>query len=605
MYKTINKLAIIGSLAITGGLIIGLTTSLHHIFSNHYVHYNMGRMIAFSFQKHMNLWTVGLIIFSLAVFLILFIFWVLERAYKNTGFKLRKVMALFICSFFFFYGLWRINRFWLAILDEFHPISLLCDFVLLILVILFFFLILRINLDKFFNLTKLKYLKRISIVSIIFLLFLNLSIFVDSRINPSKDPNVLFIIIDSLRADHLSCYGYNRTTSPNIDKLSSDSILFKNAISSAPWTAPSIASIFTSQYPVVLGFNDQPVVIKNKFLTLAEIFKQKKYKTKGIISHVFISSILKFNQGFESYDEKNAKGHGYISSPSLVEKAISFLKKSKKKNFFLFVHFFDPHFDYILHEKYNYYPGYDGHLYSGQSIDKLRENASGLKKNDIRYLEALYDSEISFTDEHIGKLIEKLKEFGLFDNTLIVLTSDHGEEFSERGDYWIGHTKKIYQEQIHIPLIIKQPWSNEERTIEEYFDLIDLMPTILDSVNLKIPNGYEYEGRVINFEKKDPSIKNPIISETRRWANQRSVAWKDWKYIWNLETKSKELYNLKRDPKESQNIASMNKNIVNEMETVLLEWDNYVNSKKLVKKNKQPLFNKEQIEHLKSLGYIK
>ena len=605
MFKTVNKLSIIVSLAIVGGLIIGLTTSLLHILANHYINYSMGRMIAFSLQKHINLWTIGLIIFSLTIFLILFFFWLLECKDKNTALKLRKTIAGLICSFFFFYGIWRINRYWLAILDEFHIISLLCDFVLLILSILFFLLFVRINLNKFFNQTKIKYLKISSIVSIILILFLNLSIFIDNRVNLPKGPNVLFIIIDSLRADHLSGYGYNRNTSPNIDKLSSDSILFKNAIASAPWTSPSIASIFTSQYPVVLGFNDQPVVIKDKFLTLAEIFQQNKYKTKGIISHVFISSVLKFNQGFQSYDDENAKGHGHISSPSLVEKAISFLKKSRKKNFFLFVHFFDPHFDYIIHEKYNYYPSYNGTLHSGQNIDRLRANASVLKKDDISFVEALYDSEISFTDEFIGKLIEKLKDFGLFDNTLIVLTSDHGEEFSERGDHWIGHTKKVYQEQIHVPLIVKQPGSCEEKIIEEYFDLIDLMPTIIESANLKIPNEHEYEGRAINLKEKDPLINNPIISETRRWANLRSVTWKDWKYIWNLEIKSKELYDLKNDPKESQNIASINKTIINELETILLEWENHIKSKKIVKKNRQPIFNKEQIEHLKSLGYIK
>ena len=242
------------------------------------------------------------------------------------------------------------------------------------------------------NALILKYKKQIACVFIAVGLLVNFYVYINGKINIPKGPNVLLIIIDTLRADHLSCYQYDKGGSHNIDSLASHSTLFKNAISMAPWTTPSINSIFTSQYPAVLGIKDLPIKFNNKFLTLAEVFKEHNYKTKGIISHIYLSAALGFNQGFDSYDEGSAKGHGSISSPSVTEKALSFLRKNKNNKFLLFLHYFDPHYDYILHEKFNYFPEYDGSIYSGQSIHELRKIALSLSGKDIKYIKALYDS---------------------------------------------------------------------------------------------------------------------------------------------------------------------------------------------------------------------
>lgn len=439
---------------------------------------------------------------------------------------------------------------------------------------------------------------------VIFLSISKLGIFSEHKIEKIEEPNVILIIIDTLRANHLSSYGYERETTPNIDKFASESYLFKNVIAAAPWTTPSIGSIFTSQYPSVLGYNDQPIVLDSKFITLAEIFKENNYITSGVIAHQYISTSFGFDQGFDFYDEENALGHGHISSPSITKKAVSFLKDNQNKKFFLFLHYFDPHYDYILHENYNYFPDYDGPLFSGESIYTLREIAHSLSGNDIDYIKALYDSEINITDEHIGKFLDQLKELGLYKDALIIITSDHGEEFCERGDHWIGHTMKLYQELIHVPLMIKFPGNNKKKIINESVELIDLMPTIIDYVGFTIPDAYKLDGRKINIRKPE---KKKIFSETKRSASLQSVIWKGWKLIYDSTNKNKELYNLRKDPFELKNLASKNNKMTKKIETMLLEWNKYVELRKQLfnVESKQPKLSPEDIEILKSLGYIR
>jgi len=256
-----------------------------------------------------------------------------------------------------------------------------------------------------------------------------------------------------------------------------------------------------------------------------------------------------------------------------------------------------------MHPSHNYYPNYSGSLYSNLTREELLEKAPTMSADDIKYLKALYDSEISFTDEYIGKLLNKLKELRLYDNTLIIFTADHGEEFCERGNYWIGHTKTLYQELIHVPLIIKLPGNNKRKIIDKYISLIDLMPTIIDYAGLRIPN--ELEGEIVNIND-EKELKNKIIfSETKNGANLQSVIWRPWKYIYDPNTNLKQLFNIEKDPIESKNVTLKDERILKEMDTILQKWNDYVKLKKSEAKTQIPDFTEEQKKRLKSLGYIK
>ena len=626
------------SIGVIIGFIAGFLNSLDPITANRYIQYKMFRLVAINLQEFLN--TNVFLFLIISMILYLYILWFLFvnkiRFDKNKAAQFGRIIIIVTIAILFigFFKKFLAKSFIFLLIKNFpgRIIELMTgklsfsDFsnlfkthiwetiflaISAIVIALLYRLVRKLKWEKILTIIKarliiikIKHARRTAFVLVVFLLILNLAIVVGKRINLPKGPNVILIVVDTLRADHLSCYGYSRKTSPNIDNLSLDSVLFKNAISPAPWTAPSIGSLLTSQYPSVLGFKDDAVKINDKFLTLAEIFKENYYKTKGIISHEYVSHKVGFNQGFDSYDEDNSRGEYDISSPSITEKAISFIKEHHKNHkFFLFLHYFDPHCNFNMHPNYNYYPNYSGTLTSGQTQVELLEKAPSMSADDIKYIKALYDSEISFTDEYIGKFLNKLKELGLYNNTLIIFTADHGEEFLERGDYWIGHCKTLYQELIHVPLIIKLPGKNKKKIIDKYIGLIDLMPTIIDYAGLRIPN--EYEGEIVNINDEKELKSKIIISETKKKANLQSVIWRPWKFIYDPNGNLEQLFNLKKDPNESKNVALKDERILKEMETILQNWNDYVKLNKSEAKAQIPNFTEEQKKRLKSLGYIK
>jgi arylsulfatase A-like enzyme len=420
-----------------------------------------------------------------------------------------------------------------------------------------------------------------------------------------REPSsVIVIIIDTVRADHLGCYGYDRETSPNLDAFARESVFFSNAISLAPWTTPSIAGMFTGQFPRVLGYHDEAIVVDDKALCLAEIFRNNGYATAAAISHVFVSAALGFNQGFDVFDEENAQGHGHISSPSITDKGIAFVDAHRDEKFFLFLHYFDPHCDYILHKPYDFYPGYAGDLYSGQPIEDLREGAAQMTDDDRRYLNALYDSEIRFTDEHIGRLFRHLRDLGLYDDLLIVVAADHGEGFLERNDPWIGHTKNVYQELIHVPFIMNLPGSGKGRTIDRWVSFVDFMPTVVAAAGLDVPEGYKCAG-VDLLADNGAGGRDVIFSETGRWGDQECIVSGDWKLVNDRASNQLRLYNLASDPGETRDVSTANREELRRLRAKLRGADFDLDMERSRFRVMAPKLTPQEIEKLKSLGYIR
>jgi len=426
-----------------------------------------------------------------------------------------------------------------------------------------------------------------------------------------RRPNIILIVIDTLRADHVGCYGYHRNTTPNIDRLALGGVLFKNTISSAPWTLPSIGSLLTSQYPSILGIRNRMSALDSKFPLFSELLKQYDYTTYGVVSHTQVSACLGFGRGYDHYDEESVfaspqdvkKRFRTISSPLVTRKAVSFLQKSRRKPFFLFTHYFDPHFNYVLHEKYNYYPLYKGSLYSGQAMYSLRQKRQSLSADDIKYLLALYDSEIAFTDEYVGRLLDELKRQGLYDDCIIIVTADHGEEFMERG--WLGHTITLYQELIRVPLIMKFP-GGKAQIIDSPVGLIDVMPTVLDYLGIDLPGGLQ--GKTLSLVNPVSIPKKPIFSETFKTQPTSaigpiaftSVLLGNRKLIHDGVRDSEKIFNLSEDPHEQSNLSDQQSEENRMLRALLSKWLSYIE----MKRSKEPvqdeteLFTPEQIEHL-------
>jgi arylsulfatase A-like enzyme len=430
-------------------------------------------------------------------------------------------------------------------------------------------------------------------------------------------PNIVLIVIDTVRADHVGCYGYERNTTPNIDAVARHALVFKNAISAASWTTPSVAALLSSQYPSTMGIHDKPAKLNTEYSLLAEVLKKHGYRTHGIVSFSYLSNRLGFGRGFDEYDERSHRGHGGVVSPLVTTKAVKFLKSLPTQPFFLFVHNFDPHYSYILHDQYNYVPKYEGKVKSGQIIDTLREMRPSMSPEDIRYMVNLFDSELAYTDMFVDKILQELKRQKLYDDAIIVITADHGEEFMDRG--WIGHTATLYQELIHVPLLIKLP-TNRPGVVDAQVALIDVMPTLLSHLGLEVPENLE--GRALDLAAPGNITEVPIFSRAHKRMKRmhfdqrpgpdkifakRSVIAGGRKLIYDETTGQKELYDLKADPGEQVNRYEEDKTAARRLEALLNGWRSRTQQKggpQAPEQDESELFDPEQIKQLKSLGYM-
>ena len=301
-------------------------------------------------------------------------------------------------------------------------------------------------------------------------------------------PNVLLIVVDTLRRDHLGCYGYERDVSPHIDRLAADSVRYENAYSQAPWTTPSIGALLSSQYPSTLGIRNERSVLSQDLVLLPELLQEYGWSTGAVVSHGFCSSKWGFDQGFDFFDETNVLGHAGVSSAGVTRAALRFIDAHAGDPFFLWLHYFDPHNEYLSHPGHGYQRErpYRGPVNPRNNFYKLRRILDRLGPPDWDELRRLYDSEIAFTDHHIGRVLERLRSLELYEDSLVILTADHGEEFGDHGR--LGHAHSLYQELVHVPLLVKYPGS-EPLVAEDPVALVDLYPTLLEFLGLPLPEG--------------------------------------------------------------------------------------------------------------------
>jgi len=310
----------------------------------------------------------------------------------------------------------------------------------------------------------------------------------------STATSVILISIDTLRADHLGCYGYATPTSPNVDHMAAEGVLFRNFVASSPWTLPSDASMLTGFDPerhgVVKFWVHRP--LPPQLDTLAELLWDRGYETAGIIGGGYLSRDWNFNQGFDRCVQQ-----GGVRQPDTLQTAVDrakpWLGSRQGRPFFLFLHTYQVHQPYEPPPPYDtlFDPDYRG-PYEKRFTDKDRyevEQAHGLDPADLRHVQALYDGEIRAMDDGVGNLLAFLRANRLDRETCVVFTSDHGEEFAEHGD--LGHQhSKLYEELIHIPLIVWCPSRvRGGRITDALGSHTDLVPTILDLAGVAAPDG--------------------------------------------------------------------------------------------------------------------
>jgi arylsulfatase A-like enzyme len=431
----------------------------------------------------------------------------------------------------------------------------------------------------------------------------------DSPNLPSNPKNVVFIVVDTLRNDRLGCYGHNEETSPTIDKLAEESIFFEKAYSTAPWTLPSISSMLTGEHPAVLG-TDNDSKLPKRFKTMAELFRDAGYQTAAVSSHIYVTKKYGFAQGFDFFNSNAIIGRDMVSGPVVNARAFQTINELSKsdKPFFLFLHYFDPHYDYLMHDILNTYPDYKGILHSGISIDALRalSKKRRLRAKDKRYLFAAYDSEIRYTDDLISRLFDELRRRKMFDDTLIIFTGDHGEHLGDDRERWIGHTLHVTQKLIHIPLLIRMPKGAVRHRVSSNFSLVDLMPTILRYIGIESPE--DISGKAIDLTSNKP-FDRVVFSETVRWRKLQAVMSGKWKFTRNMKTQKFQLYNLETDPRGRIDIKDENMETANLLDQKRVEWVEHVKAQQkkfgtAVKEKIKPDLSSEEVQQLKALGYV-
>ncbi|MDP6980571.1 MAG: sulfatase [Myxococcota bacterium] len=328
-------------------------------------------------------------------------------------------------------------------------------------------------------------------------------------------PDVVVISIDTLRPDHLGAYGYARDTSPTIDRLASEGALFTNAISSSSWTLPAHAALFTGLADSVHGCHDSDKRLADEHITLAETFSERGYRTAGFFSGPFLHPTFGLDQGFDSYADCSsyasvsaekvrstgeldqpditAASHRDVTNPRVLEAVTDYLGEAIDEPLFLFVHLWDVHFDFIPPPPFDtrFDPDYTGEI-DGENFFHNPDIHAGMDERDLAHVKALYDGEIAWTDHHIGLLLEQLERRGRLDNTVVVITSDHGEEFFEHGRK--GHRFTLYDEVIRIPLVLWAPGRIDPgQRIEAAASLVDVFATVAGLAGLE--TGVETMGR--------------------------------------------------------------------------------------------------------------
>ena len=455
-----------------------------------------------------------------------------------------------------------------------------------------------------------------------FLLFFALSGALAAQETQADQPaNVLFITIDTLRADHLSSWGYHLETSPNIDRLAAEGVRYENAYTVTSRTAPSHFSMFTSKYPQEHGakLNGFAVPQDSKFLMLPQVLRNFGYKNAAFVSAWPLSKKLtKLDRHFDVYDEDLSRSYQTINSMRWAEdvtpRAIDWIKRNKQGPFFAWVHFFDPH------SPYDFRPEFEAKKLTGEP-DHTKERGQDAVMKDLK----AYNSEILYTDHWVGKLIEALDAEGLKENTLVVITADHGESIGERG--YQGHSHRLYESVVRIPLVIRMPGTvTAGKTVSTRVSTLDLMPTILDmtvkktKADAKIPAEFSGRSLAASLETADGEIPDRTVRYLafggQKWLMPGWLA-KLWlrdldfplkvgyragakKVIWTPEKEEMEIFNLTRDPFEVKAAApEEGDNAYDTEEEQLSKWFKTTH----LANGENRMDDKDQ-EALKSLGYI-
>ena len=424
---------------------------------------------------------------------------------------------------------------------------------------------------------------------------------------PAPRPNVVLVTLDTTRADHLGCYGYARDTSPRLDELAADSMVYERAVSTSSWTLPAHASMFTGKFTASHGARYDPAgplklldaieghpsweAYRARGLsagetTLAGILSAAGYETGAVVAGPWMKTPFGLDAGFDAYDDDRINSVRGRLAEDVTDRAIDWID-GRSGPFLLFLNYYDPHTPYGA-------PGEWGAAFLPAGTDLAELDG---REQSVEEMIALYDGEIRYMDFHIGRLLEHLRGRGLYENSWIVVTADHGELLGEHGLQ--GHGRFLFQPELQIPLIVKRPGTDPRRgRSEEPVQQLDVLPLICEGLGLPLPPGIQGQA--------PGSITHPIVAETyplealTPHGHWRALIEGTTKFAWNSNGRHL-LFDLAEDPGEERNLVAEDPQRARRLNARLHE---YLDGLPGPAPATEGELDRETREALKSLGYV-
>jgi len=423
----------------------------------------------------------------------------------------------------------------------------------------------------------------------------------------SRARNVILISIDTLRADRLGAYGHDAPTSPNLDLLAAQGVVFEDTSSTSPWTIPSHASLLTGLYPSGHGVQTLGLRLSNKIPSLATVLGENGYDTAAFVNVVFLGGGSGLNQGFDKFGITGPKTSRQGVSKDMIQEIKSWLSAHRERPVFVFAHFFD------VHSSYQSLPHFEAMFTHGEenrfdgSTKQIVKAATGatppVTPSEAAHLMRLYDAGIRQLDDELGRFFGWLRDKQWLDDTVVIITSDHGEEFLEHGG--MLHSSSHYEELVRVPLIISGAGIDVSGRVSTPVSIVDVAPTLLTLLDIQ-PTA-EFDGRDLSPFLKNPDASVPSL-ENRTLVVETGPAMTDvlrtarrgrHKLILNLKSGNRELYDLVADPLETENLVYKKPDLADSLAAELEEI-----SGRGAGFEEAPPISPEMKQRLEALGYL-
>jgi arylsulfatase A-like enzyme len=434
----------------------------------------------------------------------------------------------------------------------------------------------------------------------------------------SSPYNIIFVVFDAAARSHFRIYGYFRDTAPFLTSLAQESIVFHNAFCQGTDTVLSTASLFSALYPIrhnLLSLNHR---MPSRIRTLAQVLKERVEIAAAYVTIPHLAKELGFSRGFDNYFQLFLEP-GFFPQRELTSNEISlpvltWLEENRGNSFFLYLHLWQPHEPYGAPHPFTklYDPHYTGKIRDGslKTLKDVENRSLKITKRGMEHLKALYDEGLRFADYQLQKIVQKLCQLNIFDNTILIITSDHGEGFLQHGR--MLHSSTVYEELIQIPLIIKLPRSLKpiNRKIAALVESIDIIPTLLELLEISYQLDY-FDGKSLTplFLTLESSGKECIFSRSAGDYPLLCMRNEKYKYILHLNRYEKyndfsqdELYDLRKDQDEKKNLIRAHPRVAARLRNQLLKW--MEEKSKIQYKPEESQVEEKIKSQLRALGYL-